>query len=115
MVAKVFLGCMIRESRARSSITLNGDWPRHLRFCTTSPRTFSEAQDMLENMKANLNFERFKAKKVESFETFNESPEIKKFYNNDIQKIKQAYADYCLLKFNRYKQSIDGGNPATIL
>jgi hypothetical protein len=65
-------------------------------------------------MKNKLNFEQFRQTKVESLEDFKNSPEIKQLFDEDVVKISQAYRKYCESKYNRYLQSVYGGNPATM-
>ena len=62
-----------------------------------------------------LSFEEFKKKNVKSFEEFKKSPEIIELFENNTEKVKRAYDDYCICKYNRFKIEQHGGNPSTML
>jgi hypothetical protein len=115
MATKVFLSWVSKGSYVKPTFALNL-WGRlgHHPY-RSAQRTELKAQNIFENMKKTLNFEQFKKIKVKSFEEFKESPRIKKFFDNDIEKIAQAYEDYCIFKFNDYKRTSEGGNPATMI
>lgn len=84
----------------------------------SSPNTLtkqSKSSIIFEQMAKRLSFEEFKKTNVKSYEAFQNSPRIKTLYGSDLEKIKSAYEEHCILKYNRYIQSIKGGNPSTMI
>lgn len=106
---------LLRETCVRftSRVNLGGQFSP--RFFSVTQKTESVAQKNFEDMKNKFNFEQFKQTQVKSFEKFKQSPAVKELFDDDTEKAWRAYNDYCVCKFNRYVQSIYGGNPATLL
>jgi len=109
MAARVFLGLFSRAS-GPYSVSRANLWGRTY---YSSEKVKVVAKEKFEKIQ-DLSFEQFKKTKVKSFEEF-QSPEIKEFFNNDKEKIAQAYEDYCVCKFTRYQLAKHGGNPATMI
>ena len=65
-------------------------------------------------MKKQVTFDEFK-KKIKSFEEFKESSAVKIVCENNKEKISKAYEEYCLCQYNRYKDSLYGGNSSKMV
>ena len=114
MSAGIFLRGMIGEARVPLAYGLNLRSLLGVRPYITAQRVEETAKKKVEEMRNKLNFEQFQRTKVESIEDFKNSPEVRQLFDGDIAKISQAYKKYCESKYNRYLQSLYGGNPATM-
>lgn len=109
MSGRVFLGFLYRGSTVRVSYGLNL-WGRfNCRSYSTAQKIETAANEKMDKL---LPFKDFKAKHVESWEIFKESPVAKTVYGNDLEKISKAYERFCSSQYSQYKHQVYGGNPS---
>lgn len=110
------LGCILTESRVPFMYRLSSWRSFGARPYTTFQAAESATPKKIEGIKNKLNFNQFKEAQVKSLEEFKKSPAIKQLFKcTEEEKISQAYKDYCQCKYNRYSQSVYGGNPAKMV
>ncbi len=115
MSGRIFLGLLQKRSYIRPNFGPNLWGQFSTRSYSTAQKAGLTAQESFGSMKSKLNFEQFKHSHVKDFEIFKDSPSIKRLFGDDMEEISKAYEDYCLCKYNRYVQTIFGGNPATMI
>ena len=114
MAGKIFQGAFPKTSCSFSVSRFNSWRPIGCRFYSTSDKVEMTVKENFKEMQS-ISFEQFKNTKVKSFEEYKQSPRVKILFGSDMKKIADAYEDYCVCKFNRYRLVEHGGNPARMI